>query len=285
MGSSRSKSSQATGAPAAAPTARQRYGERLKMLREQAGLTQAELGLRCVLSPSMIAHIEAGRRAPQLKDAKLFDQVLSADGFFVSYLPTLVIVAVAEHFESALEAEQQALAISEYAVSLVPGLLQTQDYARAVYRAQEPNYIPEEVDKRVVNRLKRADILKDPQAPTLWFILNENVIKAEVGGRAVMAEQLRHIVALARSGRVRVQIVPHSEGAHATMNSMVSLMRFADAPPLAYVEGLYTGNLIDDPAMVQKCQDAYDLARAAALAPGASLDLIESVAEEYTHER
>jgi hypothetical protein len=145
--------------------------------------------------------------------------------------------------------------------------------------------VPEDVDKRVVNRMKRAELLKDTESPTVWFILNENVIRAQVGGPEVMAEQLRHIVALARSGRVRVQVVPHSEGAHATMNSMVSLMRFADAPALAYVEGLYTGNLIDDPAMVQKCQDAYDLARAAASPPDASLDLIESVAEEYIHDR
>ncbi|MFD6437753.1 Scr1 family TA system antitoxin-like transcriptional regulator [Streptomyces venezuelae] len=266
-------------------TSRQRYGQHLKRLREQAGMTQTELEAPCALSGSMIAHIEAGRRVPQLRDARKFDQLLPSEGFFEAYLPTLSVVPVAEHFAGALEAEQQAIAICEYAVSLVPGLLQIPEYARSVYEAQEPNYVPAEVDKRVVNRGHRAEILKSLSSPTVWFILNENVIRAQVGGPAVMAEQLKHIAWFGRSGRVRLQVVPHKAGAHATMNSMVSLMRFADAPPLAYVEGLYTGNLIDEPAMVQKCQDAYDLARAAALPSDASLDLLESVAEDYENER
>ncbi|WAB08793.1 helix-turn-helix DNA binding domain protein [Streptomyces phage Success] len=263
-------------------TNRQAYGEHLKRLREAKGLTQAELGRLIAMSASMVAHMEAGRRIPQLKDAELLDKVLDADGFFVRFLDTLGVVPVADHFAAALEAEQHAIAISEYAVSLVPGLLQTPAYARAVYQAQQPNYVPADVDRRVVNRMKRAEIMKDPLTPTLWFILNENVIRAQVGGPAVMAEQLRHIASLGRSGRVRAQIVPHSSGAHATMGSMLSLMRFADAPELAYVEALYTGNLIDDPLMVQKCKDAYDLARAAAMPPDASLDLLEEVAEDYT---
>ncbi len=264
---------------------RQRYGQQLKRLREAKGMTQAELGRRLAMSPSMVAHIEAGRRILQLKDAELLDETLDGKGFFVRFLPTLGLVPVAEHFVDALEAEQQAIAISEYAVSLVPGLLQTKDYASAVYCAQRPNYQPADVDRQVVNRLKRADILKDPAAPTLWFILNENVIRAQVGSPKVMAAQLRHIAELGRSGRIRVQVVRHAVGAHATMGSMLSLMRFADAPELAYVEALYTGNLIDDPAMVQKCKDAYDLARAAAMPPDASLDLLEEVAEEYENER
>ncbi|MFD4608240.1 Scr1 family TA system antitoxin-like transcriptional regulator [Streptomyces sp. NPDC058440] len=264
---------------------RRRYGEQLRTLRERKGVTQAELGERVVLSPSMIAHIEAGRRIPQLKDAERLDQVLDGQGFFVRFLDTLGVVPVADHFAEALEAEQQAIAISEYAVSLVPGLLQTRNYAREVFCAQRPNFVAEEVDRQVVNRLRRADILKDPQTPTVWFVLSENVIRVQVGGSSVMSEQIRHIAALGRSGRVRIQVVPHGAGAHATMGSMLSLMRFVDAPELAYVEALYTGNLIDSPAVVQRCKDAYDLARAAALPPDASLDLLEEVAEEYDHER
>ncbi|MEK8144407.1 Scr1 family TA system antitoxin-like transcriptional regulator [Streptomyces sp. M10(2022)] len=99
-----------------------------------------------------------------------------------------------------------------------------------------------------------------------------------------MAEQLRHITALGRSG-VLIQVLPHSVGAHATMNSMVSLMRFTDAPDLTYVEGLHTGVLTDDPPLVRRYRDAYDLARAAALPPEVSLDLLESVAEDYDHAR
>ncbi len=264
---------------------RQRYGEELRYQRESAGLTQATLGERIILSPSMIAHIEAGRRKPRLDDAQRLDKELNTGGFFERFLDSLDVVEVADHFEAALEAEQTATAISEYAVSFVPGLLQTPAYARAVLRTLQPNPIPDEVDKNAVNRMRRAEILKNLSSPTVWIVLNENVLRTVVGGPETMAEQLRHILALARSGRILIQVIPHSAGAHACMSSMLKLMRFDDAPDLAYVEGLFTGNLMDDPAMVQKCKDAYDLARAAALPPDASLDLLATVAEEYSHGR
>lgn len=260
---------------------RVKYGEELRLRREAAGLTQAQLGEMVILSPSMIAHIEAGRRKPNLDDARRLDQVLHTDGFFVRFLPTLNGKRFAEHFNDAAEAEQRAIAIYEYAVSLVPGLLQIDCYARALFQAQHANYVPEEVDRLVVNRLGRAEILRTPDSPAIWMILNENVLRAEVGGPPVMARQLRHVVDLARSGRVLVQVVPHSAGAHATMPSMMSLMRFEDEPDAVYVEGLYTGSFIDDPVMVQRYRDAYDLAKAAGLSPEASLSMIESVAKEY----
>jgi transcriptional regulator with XRE-family HTH domain len=263
---------------------REFYGEELRRRREAAGLTQSALGEQVVCSPSLIAHFEAGRRKPRLEDARRLDAALGTDGLFVRMRRTLDTARFADHFQAAAEAEQLAIAIHEYAVSLVPGILQTEAYARAVFRAAQPNCTAKDVDKRVVNRMERARILEDPYCPAVWMILNENVIRARVGGPAVMAEQLRRIATLGRSGRVLVQVLPHSVGAHATMGSMLSLMRFSDAPDVAYVEGLYTGSLLDDPALVQRCKDAYDLARAAALAPEASLDLLESVAEEYENE-
>ena len=109
------------------------------------------------------------------------------------------------------------------------------------------------------------------------------MLRTIVGDPQVMAEQLRHIAGLVRSGRVQVQVLPFSSGAHPLMRNMMSLMRFDDGPDEAYFEVLYTGALTDDPALVQRCRRAYDLARAAALPLQASLQLIESVAEEYDY--
>ena len=253
---------------------RQRYG---RHRREAADLTQAALGERVVLSPSMIAHVEAGRRKPQLDDAKRLDGELRTGGFFARLLDTLDVVEVADHFVAALEAEQQtAVAICQYAVSLVPGLLQTSAYSREVYRTSYLNPIAAEIDKLVVYRMRGAEILKSPLSPTVWTILHENVIRTEVGGPRTMAEQLRHILALGRSGRILVQVVPQTAGAHACLTSMLKLMRFDDAPDLAYVEGLFTENLIDDPLTVRNCWDPHDLARAAALSPDASPNLLDN---------
>lgn len=261
------------------------YGDELRRRREAAKLTQADVGDQVVCSPSLIAHFEAGRRTPTLEDAKRLDKVLGTDEFFVRMRRTLGKARFAEHFEEAAEAEQLATFIEEYAVSLVPGILQTENYARAVFRGFQPHSTAASIDKKVVNRLERARVLENLDTPRVWAILNENVIRAVVGGPAVMAEQLRHIASLGQSSRVLVQVLSHRVGAHATMNSMVSLMRFADAPDMAYVEGLHTGALTDDPSLVRRYRDAYDLARAASLPPEASLDLLESVAEDYDNER
>jgi hypothetical protein len=176
---------------------------------------------------------------------------------------------VADFFEAAAEAEEQATFIEEYGAFLVPGLLQTEAYAREVFRAGEPNPSPAGVDERVASRTARARILDDPNTPMMWVILDEAVLRRPVGGPMVMAEQLQSIAALGRSGRVLVQVLPFSAGAHAVLEGSVVLMSFPDAPDFAYVEGVQTGVLLDDPARVARCRVAYDLARAAALPPRA----------------
>jgi transcriptional regulator with XRE-family HTH domain len=263
---------------------REFYGEELRLRREAAGLTQSELGERVICSGSLIAHFEAGRRKPRPDLAERLDAALGTEGFFVRMLRTLDTFRFADHFAAAADAEQLATVIEEYAPILVPGILQTEAYARAVFRAYQPQAHPDELETKVVNRLRRADILADHASPHVWVILGENVLGTAVGGPAVMAEQLRHVAALGRSGRVLTQVVPRSVGAHGAMGSMLSLMRFADEPDLAYVEGTHTGVLHDDPAVVGRCRYAYDLARAAALPPEASLALLETAAEEYDHE-
>lgn len=257
------------------------YGEELRVRREAAGLTQQALSDVVIVSPSMIAHIEAGRRRPRPEDAARLDRALGTDGFFIRFLPTLNVGRFAAHFTVAADAEARATVIEEYAVSLVPGILQTPAYAGALFRAQHANYVEADIDRLVVNRMARAQILDDPGSPAVWAVLNENVLRAEVGGPRVMAEQLRHLSALGRSGRVLLQVVPHAVGAHATMVSMMSLMRFRDEPDAVYVEGLYTGSFIEEPAMVRRYRDAYDLAKAAGLPAEASLAFIEAVAEEF----
>jgi transcriptional regulator with XRE-family HTH domain len=117
---------------------RQKYGEELRLRGERAGHTQQSLGDVVILSPSMIAHIEAGRR-PCLDDARRLDQALDADGFFERWQPTLDEAQCAPHFQDVAESERRADVIEEYAVGIVPGLLQTADYARAINLGTEPN--------------------------------------------------------------------------------------------------------------------------------------------------
>lgn len=263
-------------------TPREKYGAELRLRRIAAELTQEALGEHVVCSPTLISHFEAGRRMPSPDDARRIDRALGTDGFFARWLQDLD-TKYADHFAAVAELEQQARLIQQFALSLVPGLLQTDDYARAVFRSYRANHRPEDLDRAVVIRTERARVLEGPDRPVLWTLLDEAVLRRRVGGGQVMAGQLHRIADLAEEGRLRLHVLPFDAGAHALMESLLTLMSFEDAAPVAYVEGLLTGHLMDEPALVRESQTSYALALSDALSREESLALVRAAAEE--HER
>ncbi|GAA2970520.1 helix-turn-helix transcriptional regulator [Streptomyces enissocaesilis] len=259
-------------------------GAELRHAREKAGLTQEELGQPLFVSGSFIGQLEAGTRRMMPEYAVKIDEVLGTNGFFERNCEASTKSKYPDHFAEAAEAEAIATAIKEYAPLLVPGLLQTEAYARAIFRAYQPTATEAVIDELVAARLERAHLLDDPTKPLLWTVLDEAVLRRKVGEPAETAEALRHVAAMARRHRVIVQVLPFDAGAHAAMGGALKLMAFDDAPPLAYLQGPGAGQLEDDPATVTRHQLAYDLIGAMALSPKESLALIDSVAEDYSHE-
>jgi transcriptional regulator with XRE-family HTH domain len=252
------------------------FGTELKRRREDAGLTQAELGMRVFVSGGYIGQFEQAIRKPQLDVAQRIDGVLQSDGIFERLCRKLINdPRYADYFARAAELEALATEIHEFAPALVPGLLQTRDYAWAVTVAMNPFATDEYIEEKVSGRLDRALIL------AYWVVLHENALRIPVSGPTGMAEQLDHIARLARERMVMAQVLPYAAGAYPIMTGDLRLMEFDDAPPTAYTEAVYSGNLLDDPAVVKRARAAYDQIRAAALSPEASLALIESAAEDY----
>ncbi|MCX4700891.1 helix-turn-helix transcriptional regulator [Streptomyces sp. NBC_01352] len=257
------------------------FGAELKRRREDAGITQVELGLRVFVSGGYIGQFEQAIRKPQLDVAQRIDEALQTDGIFERLCRKLIDdPRYADYFAKAAELEALATKICEFAPALVPGLLQTAEYARAITLAMNPFAPDEYIEEKVSGRVERSRILKDATRPVYWVIVHENVLRIPVGGAAVMAEQLEYVAALARRRAVLVQVLPYAAGAYA-VPGMITLMDFEDAPPTAYTEAVYSGNLLDDPAVVMRAQSAYDQLRAAALSPEASLALVESAAEDF----
>ncbi|MGW6947657.1 helix-turn-helix domain-containing protein [Streptomyces xanthophaeus] len=260
-------------------------GAELRVARERAGMSQAELGESLFVSGSFIGQLEAGTRRMHLDFAKQLDQTLKTGGFFARNCGAAAKSKYPDHFVAAAEAEALAISIREYAPQLIPGLLQTEAYARAVCRAYQPTASEETIDELVTNRLARATLLTTPTTPMFWCVLDEAVLRRAGGNPAVVAEALRHIARLIRAHRIIVQVLPFSAGLHAGLLGFLQLMSFEDAPPLAYIEGEGTGQLFDDPATVARHALTYDLLTASALSPEKSLALIESVAEDYEHDQ
>ncbi|MFJ4617984.1 Scr1 family TA system antitoxin-like transcriptional regulator [Streptomyces sp. NPDC088812] len=263
-------------------TQREKYGEELRLRRTTAGLTQEELGDQVVCSPTLISHYEAGRRLPKPDDAQRIDRALKTDGFFARWLEDLES-KYNDYFAAVAELEQQATLIQQFALSLVPGVFQTPSYARALFRAYRPNHTAEELDEAVVIRTERARILDGPLKPVIWTLLDEAVLRRRIGGPQVMAEQLHKIADMAEAGRLRLHVLPYGVGAHALLESYLTLMSFEDSAPVAYVEGFLTGHLMDDPALVAASQTAYALALSDALSHQESVALVRAAAEEHVH--
>lgn len=258
------------------------YGEWLKAQRETTGLTQQELADAAIMTRSHIAHIEAGRRVPSKEDARRLDRALGTGNVLSSFLPD-DDAAVADYFEAARLLEQQAVMIREFALSFMPGILQTERYARAVLGTSFAPVSEEERDRLVVTRLERAKVLDTPVTPVVWALLDEAVLRRAVGGANVMAEQIMHAVRLVEAGRVRAHVMPFALGFHPLMDGMLTLMSFEDQPPVAYGEGLHMGKVHDSPSLVQELQGRYDLALSDALPLKESLALLKATARDYGH--
>ncbi|GGO57101.1 transcriptional regulator [Streptomyces daqingensis] len=264
-------------------SARAFYGAELRRLREQAGLSQDQLGERVFCSGTYVGQFESAVRRPQTDVSRLFDDVLGGG----EHLQRLCRLARQskhpDYFADAAELEKLATTISEYAPMLVPGLLQTEAYARALTRATLPFAPDDEVEEHVSARMERGCRIDRPGAPEVWAIIHEAALRVPVDGPEVMREQIDRLWELSRShSRVVVQIVPFDAGPHPLMYGTTILMTSAESAPVAYTEGAHTGQLIDEPPMVAKFQRSYDHVRAAALSPKASLPVLASAVKDYS---
>ncbi|MCT9092696.1 helix-turn-helix transcriptional regulator [Streptomyces sp. ASQP_92] len=260
------------------------YGAELRYKREAAGLTLEQLAEGSFRGVPFLSQIERGERRMPLDLAKHVDERLGTDGFFQRRCEDARRARQsghAEYFADVAEMEPRAETIEEWAPMLVPGLLQTADYARAIVRAAMPRAADGEVEEKVSARVSRAALFEQDDPPEFWVILDESVILRRVLPPLQMAELLEHMAGVLHATRGVLQIVPETMATHPFMMGMAKVMTFSDAPPLVYTESLYTGQLIDYPAVVKQYGKSYDLLRAAALSPQASLALIEKAAEDF----
>lgn len=260
------------------------YGKELRWKREEAGLSLDAFLKGIFYGKTYLSDIEHGQRRIPLDLAQHADRVLGTDGFFERNCEDVRKArkgAHAEYFAEVVELEERAREIEEWDPALIPGPLQLPPYIRAVVLAAHPTYSDEEVAEKVEARRKRAWLFEDRQAPESWLVLHEDFLTNPIIPPNDMAEQLAHIAEVARKRRTIPQILLRNSGAHPFMMGTTRFLTFSDAPPLMYTEGMYSGQLIDEPALVSQYAKAYGRLRASALPPEASLRLIEQAAEDY----
>ncbi|MET9367756.1 helix-turn-helix transcriptional regulator [Streptomyces griseoflavus] len=257
------------------------FGARVRRLRTAAGLTQAELGARTHVVSTRITQIERASGAkPTLELARALDAALGADDLLVELWPYVYREAFPDWSRKFMEYSERAVAIRQYAAHVVPGLLQTEDYARAVLKVGRTLSGEEQLAERVALRMGRQERLSSSDRPELWVVLDEAVIKRPVGGLPVMREQLARLLETGTKPCITVQVLPFDQGEHEVMGGSLTVLTLPDGAEVAYTEGAHYGQLIEEPSEVRSLVLTYDRLRAAALPPLMSLDMIRSVRED-----
>lgn len=253
-------------------------GAQLGHFRQRAGLTQPVLAERFGVGEDTIASIEQGRRALKLDFAIELDELLGTKGALevaVKKVPREErYKAFAPDF---VEYEQDAVSLSWYETQLVPGLLQTEKYARLIFSCHYPPLEVDEIENRVATRLERQKLLERKPRPILHFILEESILHSELGDAEVMREQLLHLRRCMDLPFVSIQIMPRKTPKHAGLAGPLVLLETQDHDQLAYAEMHMRSELYDDPAHVSALMQKYGMLRSQALTAEESARLLDAL--------
>ncbi|GAA4914126.1 helix-turn-helix domain-containing protein [Streptomyces coeruleoprunus] len=264
----------------AGPGAAKAFGRLLKFYRVRAKMSQEALGDLTSYSKSQVAMIERGERKPSEKFVEIADPALGAQGALLEVAEELKLSGVAAWFEDYLGEEKRAAAIHKYENRVIPGLLQTPVYAKAVFNCALPVLDDEEIEANITARMARKEIFHRKRRPHVTFVLEKLVINRPIGGRAVLRENLLHILDIARLSNVCIQIIPDDRETHAGIDGPFTLLETAKRrSQLVYVEGQNGRYFLTEQPDVGEVFARYGTLRAQALTPEDSVRLIEQVAQ------
>lgn len=261
-------------------------GKQIKVLRERAGLSQKDLGTATHCGEDLISAMERGVRTPQPDFLGRADHVLDGGGVLraaVEEVREALSRTRTRHpdwFRDFARVEADSVALHEYSNQAIPGLLQTEEYARAVFTKRRPLLDEQTVEKRVADRLARQQIFERWPAPTFSFVVEEAVLQRPLGGRTVHIGQLHKLSQIGRMRTVELQVMPIDRDEHPSMDGPFTLLTPKGRSEAAYTEIQGHARLITDPDEVRLFNERYGIMRAQALTPRESLTLIEKMLGE-----
>lgn len=256
------------------------YGWELCRQREAHGLKQGQLGDIIFCTGSLIGQIETTKKVPTRDFSERVDAALGTDGLFSRLIGLVLRSQLPTWFQPYAEMEANAAYISTYQAQLVYGLLQTEEYARAVLATG----MPDDLEGLAAARMERQRILERDQPPLAWVVLDEAVLHRPIGGPEVMRRQLARLLEFVAHRWMHVQVLPNEVGAHASLAGSFNFLRFDDNPDVVYTEDLISGHMTANPETIREAALRYARLQAAALSVEDSAELIIRVMEErYGH--
>ncbi|MFF1357387.1 helix-turn-helix domain-containing protein [Streptomyces sp. NPDC058297] len=256
------------------------FGRQLKLLRVRAGLERAEFGRQVGYAAQSIASIEQGRRIPQAQFIDRADEVLDAGGVLKALKDVVARAQYPAFFRDMARLEAEAVELCAYDSHVINGLLQTEEYTRAVLAMRRPLLDDETIELRVAARLARQDIFDRWPAPLLSFVMDEAVLRKPYGGKTVMRGQLEQILLLGQKRNVEIQAMPMDREDNAGIDGPYKMITRKGGEQFMYAEVQGRSHLLTDRNETRLAAARYGIIRSQALTPRESLGFIEMLLGE-----
>lgn len=261
-------------------SARHYFGSEQRRHRERAGLSLVQLAEIVNSSKSTLARIETADLMPPPDIPSRLDMAFGTDDRFHGLYELARREIHPDQYKRYMDFELRAELIDQYGAQAVPGLLQTEEYARTFLRCQK-DLSADQVEERVTARMSRQERQRSENPPLRWAIIDEAVLRRRMGSAACMYEQLASLLEQVDTPDSNIQVMPFSAGLHSLLGGALTLLTLPDGTSVAYEEGTQAGHLYEDPAAVKKWRRQYEVVRANSLSLAESADLIRTAMEDY----
>ncbi|GAA5613902.1 XRE family transcriptional regulator [Streptomyces platensis] len=255
-------------------------GRQLKLWREAAGLRPAELGKALGYGENLIYKIERGARIPRPELLDKADEVLDAGGKIAAMKKDVERARYPKKVRDLEKLETKAVELGAYGNHNINGLLQTEEYSRALYDMRRPSYSQDEIERHVAARMARQKIFERQPLTTLTFVQEEVTLRRPLGGRMVMRRQLERVLEMGQLRHVEIQVMPTEREDHAGMSGELQLLKLGDGSAVGHWEGQLTNRVISNPKELRILELRYGIIRSQALTPRESLAFVEKVLAE-----
>lgn len=253
----------------------------LKLWRESAGMTQAEFGAAIGYGQELVSSVERGRRIPRPEYLDAADEALNAGGKISAMKEDVAEARYPKKVRDVKRLEAEAVEICSYNNSVIDGLLQTKEYAQAVFSSRRPPFTEEELEQQVAARLARQEIVSSATArPLFSFVLCEATLRRPIGGRMVMRGQLERLLEVARLPNIDLQVLPLDSEENSGLGGPFRLLKLKDGTTVGLGEAPLTNRVFCNPKETTVLDMRYGIIRAQALTPRKSLTLIEKLRGE-----
>jgi transcriptional regulator with XRE-family HTH domain len=255
-------------------------GRQLKAWREEARMRAADFGTAIGYGEDLVRKVESGKRIPRPEYLDRADEVLSAGGKIAAMKADMEQVRYPKKVRDLAKMEAKAVEMNTYNNHNIHGLLQTKEYATALFSMRRPAYSPEEMDRILAARLARRSIFDRVPAPALSFVQEAVTLTRPIGGTMVLRRQLERLLEVAHLPNVELQVMPTDLSDHAGMGGLIEVLKFADGMAVGRSDGAFQGRPVDDPKQLRILELRYGIIRAQALTPRESRGFIEGLLGE-----